>query len=128
MEQRDRIKKVFKDKNLKINDIVAKLFPQGKGSYYNEVDRKPLKEEFIRAVKDEYGFDLVKELENQEKPVAGDNKLVQEKDELNKKIEGLLVRLQEKTDEQLDEVRDALKEILRLNNENRELRKRLGEP
>lgn len=71
MEQRDRIKKIFKDKNLKINDIVAKLFPQGKGSYYHEVDKKPLKEEFIKAVKDEYNIDLVKELidqENQERP------------------------------------------------------------
>jgi hypothetical protein len=122
--QRDIIKSIFKAKSLKINDIVANLFPQGKGSYYNEVDRNPLKKEFIELIKTTYSIDLVKEIEdlnNKERTTFP------EEIQLRQKIEALQDRLIKEVDIKNSEKDKAHKEIKKLYERMLELEKENGE-
>ncbi len=60
--QEEKIKKIFANKDIKIKDILDKMFPQGKGSYYNEVRKPKLSPSFIEGINKHFGVDLVKEL------------------------------------------------------------------
>jgi hypothetical protein len=60
--QEEKIKRIFKDNRIKTKDILAKMYPQGKGSYYNDIKKRPLSMEFISGVRSNFGIDLVKEL------------------------------------------------------------------
>jgi hypothetical protein len=60
--QEEKIKRIFKDNRIKTKEILAKMYPQGKGSYYNDIKKRPLSMEFISGIKSNFGIDLVKEL------------------------------------------------------------------
>lgn len=81
--QEEKIKKIFASHGVKTKDILEKMFPQGKGSYYNELKRERLSVDFTNGIKSNFGIDLVKELEEY-------NKKTQESEDVkNLKIQAL---------------------------------------
>lgn len=73
--QEEKIKKIFKSKRLRAKDIMNKMFPQKIGAYYSEIRRMPLSIEFIEGIKNNFGIDILKELEEyeqEEKKPEGD--------------------------------------------------------
>jgi hypothetical protein len=110
--QEEKVKKILASKGVKIKDVIEKLFPQGRGSYYNEVRKVPLPEDFILSVQKAFNVDLVKELFDYGKEEAGFSKedLAKELIETNRKYQALL----EKGNADKDKIIELLERVASL--------------
>jgi hypothetical protein len=113
-----------------INEIIELKIKNKRGTYYNNVKKRPLTRRFIKMIREELGIDIsilnntendttVNDLsEDQKEWMAEKNKLLLKIDQLQDK----LLDISEKKLESLD---DATREIITLNAEVRELRRKI---
>lgn len=87
--QEEKIKKILKSKGVKVKDVLEKVYPQGKGSYYNEVSKRPLSIEFVDSIKKHFNIDLIQELECFDEDDSTLEKILEENQKLKKENEQL---------------------------------------
>lgn len=112
--QEEKIKKIFASKGIKVQEIVDKMFPNAKGSYYNRVRKTPLDRDFIKDVQSHFGIDLVTELSKGNSQDISKEYLISEAFRLHNLLEETLqsaakdkdkiIELQEKIDQLKDEI------------------------
>lgn len=105
--QEEKIKKIFKSKGFKIEDIISVITPHARQNYYNWVKKEPLDDDFVEKIKSAFKIDLIYELDKWDNPKPSNpliptTKLVYDLREL--------VKI-------LTEERDALKDKLLLQHE-----------